>query len=160
VNEAVKTGLTGGIAIVAMMAGAMFIPNGSITAFFQYGSFILFLASVFVGIKRTRDRELDGVMEFKQGLKAGVTTGLIAAILISTYQYIGWTTMDVPANIAEMKKAGVEDSDVRMILHNMNNANFAKGAMFLAITNVIIAFLTSLAVTLLLRKKSGLLGQQ
>jgi hypothetical protein len=56
-----------------------------------------------------------------------------------------------------MRNAGLTNSKIRIALSNLTESNMLSGALFLAITNVIIGFFVSVVVTLLLRKSNNLL---
>ncbi|GAB4138817.1 MAG: hypothetical protein Fur0041_13850 [Bacteroidia bacterium] len=158
-NQAVKTGIITGIVMVTLEYLVMIVPHGAATAIMQYGSRIAFVAGVYLSIKFTRDKELEGQLPFKSGLKAGVGAALISGIIFSIYSFISWTHLDMDAYLAEMRNANLQNKEILIALGNFTNANMMKGAAFLAITNVIIGFFISIAASLILRKTGGLLNQ-
>lgn len=152
-KESIKVAIVASLVMIGLKLGVIFAPHGQATAMLQYGVFIVFLAGVYVAIRRTRDKECGGNIEFRRGLGAGVLYGTVAAILISIYQFVEWTHGDIREMIWEMSNAGVSHSDIQKALGNYTRQNLFSGAITLATTNIIIAFLTSLAATLLLRRK-------
>jgi hypothetical protein len=150
-----KTGLVTGTIVCLFILGEHFVPAGNLIAVFHYGSTFAFLAGVYISIKRTRDRELNGDIDFKLGLGAGVICGSIAGIMIGIYQFIEWTHMDVYANVQEMRSNGVDKKDILIALGNLTRDNFFKAAILLTTTNIIIAFLTSIAASMMLKRRSA-----
>ncbi|MBI3510106.1 MAG: DUF4199 domain-containing protein [Bacteroidetes bacterium] len=158
-NQAVKTGLVTGAISVACMIGVIYVPRGNATAIFQYASFLVFLSGAYVAIKRTRDHEMDGHIEFKLGLKAGVSGGSVAALMISIFQFIAWTHIDLKEFTGELKIHGASDSEIMAQLRGVTRGNFFRGASMLCATNIILSLFVSIAASLILRKKGGLLNQ-
>jgi uncharacterized membrane protein len=153
-NQAVKTGLIAGIAILLLMFGEVVAPPGTITAICQFGYRIVFIAGVYVAIKRTRDIESPNEFPFKTGLKAGITFGLITSILMSVFMFFQLRNMNIYEFIAELKRNAVTHDLIRQQLSLINNENAMKICAFFATTNIILAFFVSIAVTLLLRKRN------
>ena len=159
-NQAVKTGLIAGVAVVALMAGEVYSPSPTFTAIFQFAYRIVFIASIYVGIKRTRDIELQDEFPFKLGLKAGITTGLVAAIFMSAFMVVEMMNINLHEFIGELKRNGADNTVIMQQLRMINLGNAMKVSVFLATLNIVLAFFVSIAVTLLLRKRGGLINQQ
>lgn len=154
-KEATKTGLIAGLVAGGLLVGMTYSPRVYV-AYFQYASIISFIAGSYIAVKRTRDLESpDRILEFKPGLKAGVSAGAIASLIMAVIQFFLWSGMDVRENIAEMKNAGLDNATIRNALGNMTDANFLQGAVFMCIVNIIIAFFMSVMATMLLKKKQG-----
>lgn len=155
-NQAVKTGLIAGVVILLLMIGEQVAPPGTITAICQFGYRIIFIGGVYYAIKRTRDIEHPDEFPFKMGLKAGVTFGLIAAILMSAFMYVQLNNINMYEYLAEMKRNGVDHETMKKQLALMTPSTALKIASFFATTNIILAFFVSIAGTLLLRKKAAM----
>lgn len=155
IREAYKAGLIAGLLSGIFTILMMQVPRGTATAVFQYAAIIVYVSGVYVGVKRTRDRENGGEIDFKGALKAGMQSGALGAALISIFQFFIWASTDVRENIAEMRAAGVGDQEIRNALASMTNSNFMGGAFMLWIINTIIAFFMSIMVAMLLRKRTA-----
>ena len=156
-RQAVKTGLIAGFVMMTLELLVLVVPNGTATSILQYGSRIVFIAAIYLGIKLTKEKELNDTLSFKDGLKFGVLTAAIAGLLFSAYSFVAWTHLDMDMYMTEMRNAGLTNSKIRIALSNLTESNMLSGALFLAITNVIIGFFVSVVVTLLLRKSNNLL---
>ena len=63
-------------------------PNIATGEVVGYISMILSLLVIFFGIKTYRDKELNGVINYWQGLKAGLAIDFIASLMFGVYSYI------------------------------------------------------------------------
>ena len=157
-NQAVKTGLIAGIATIILKAIEIITPGGTVVALLQYAALIVFLAGSYVAVKRTRDIEKDGEIDFKQGLKAGMTAGLFSSVIVSIFEFFHWTHMNIRENIAEMQHAGVTKDLIKQQLANMNNSSFMNGALMLFALDIVLSFFISIMASMLLRKRTPQLG--
>jgi Protein of unknown function (DUF4199) len=153
-SQAVKTGLIAGVLILLFMVGEMYFPREStLLIISQYGSRIVFFSSIYVAIKLTRDRELNGQLEFKNGLKAGLACTSITSIVIGAL--ILYTTLNANTydNIAEMKMNGVSKEGIIDNLRNFTYSNIIQRTFIFVCVNIVLGFFTSVAVTLMLRPR-------
>ncbi|MEO1483140.1 MAG: DUF4199 domain-containing protein [Myxococcota bacterium] len=73
-------GIAGGLIVAAGLV-ATFLEGASLSELFGYGSMLVGLSMVFIGVKRYRDRELGGVIRFTTALLVGLAISAVATVI-------------------------------------------------------------------------------
>ncbi len=89
-SREVKNGLIAGFIAIAWMLLLFFLKQetSGIGEYDQYFCLVLITASIYITILRKRDRDLNGVLTFKEGMITGITTSFIMGLLIGFYKLI------------------------------------------------------------------------
>src|SRR4051812_14400611 len=73
---------------------------------------LFYIAVIFLSIKRTRDKEKDGFLDIKSGVKYGALTAFIICIFYGVYVFIVATWEDPKPEVLEMLKSGMTNKQV------------------------------------------------
>jgi len=158
-------GISGGIAISAIMLGLRFSEDSDLLSseFFGYLSMLVALSLVFIGVKKYRDEQKGGVIKFGPAFLAGLAIAVVAGV---TYTFI-WEIYSMSTNYAfidnysasmiEAKKASgltgavleAEIADVKDMMANYRNPFFRLPLTFMEIFPV--GFIVSLISAAVLR---------
>jgi hypothetical protein len=155
----VRTGLITGLLSSVLWILMFLAPSGLFSAIGQYGAILVFLAGIYLSIKRTRDTLPNEQIDFKTGLKAGFGAGFIAALLFSTTQFILWNAVNPTDEILAMAKYGFSNNDMLTSIRNRTIGNYMSGSVALLIGMIIVAFFMSIIASLVLCRRGGLFGE-
>jgi len=161
-NTAVKFGLFTGLAciiwyLVAFFSGLHNSPSG---IYVDFVPFIILIFGISFSIKQTRDKDNGGIIDYKNGVKAGMATSLITAVSLGIfiffyYEFINPGFIDYFVGMAEKvwREQKYSDDDINKSIENIRMAFEPTTQMyktFMAITFV--GLLSSLILSLFMRR--------
>ncbi|MGL4596898.1 MAG: DUF4199 domain-containing protein [Bacteroidia bacterium] len=157
-NTILKTGLFSGFLACAMMLLERYAPNSTVVAFAHYATILVYLAGIYLGVKRTRDEQHNKALEFKLGLKAGFSTAFVSASLMGIMMFILFLLMNPVDMMDEYVRNKVTSTEILSILRSMTIPTFIKGAVTITIFNLLVGLFMSIMSALVLSKRGGVLG--
>jgi hypothetical protein len=157
-NAILKTGLLSGLLACALMLVERYAPSAIMVSVAHYATIIIYLAGIYLGVKRTRDEQHNKALEFKLGLKAGFSTAFISATLMGVMMFILFLLMNPVEMMEEYVRNNVTATEVMTILRSMTIPTFIKGAVTITIFNLLVGLFMSIMAALVLGKRGGVLG--
>ena len=146
-------GLVGGV-IIAMFQFLSLNGNytGVLGGLIYYAPMLIYFALIYQSIKKTKQTQPDGNLTFKEGLKAGGATAVVACLLWAIGFFIGLTHTDVRANVAYMYANG-QGADVPKLLEGFNKQHMLDVTKFWSMPNFQLGFHVIILSTVLLTRK-------
>ena len=88
----VKYGIIAGTLAGAWLIGEHFIElkNPGIASFASYLGFIIFFSFLFLSIKQVRDKEQNGIIDFKTAMRIGVVTSVCYALVLGLLTFVNY----------------------------------------------------------------------
>jgi len=153
-KSSITTGMIGAALVAAFQLTTM-IGNftGSIGGLLFYAPMLIYFASIYFSIKRTKNEQPDQVLPFKTGLKAGGITALIICIVWGVAFFIGLTHQD-PYMIASYMKANNQSADIPKMLETFSDRQIMfDRTKFWAMPNFLLGFLIIVGLTVVLARR-------
>ncbi len=119
-NQAQKIGIISGLLSgIWMLAEYWFGLHAKTIG--QYSGFlgiVILMGAVYIGIFRTREVELGGILPYKQGIKSGMIVAVFSAIILAVFTYIYYAFVNpnfinfiIPQAVTYWKKTGRNESE-------------------------------------------------
>lgn len=153
-KPSITTGLIGAALVAAFQLLTM-IGNftGSLGGLLFYAPMLIYFASIYFSIKRTKNEQPDQILPFKTGLKAGGITALIICIVWGIAFFIGLTHQD-PYMIASYMKANNQTGDIPKMLETFSDRQIMfDRTKFWAMPNFLLGFLIIVGSTVVLARR-------
>jgi|GEM_PF-7113456 len=156
-NHAVKAGLIGGLLISGFILLTTFVAVPDwLRSMSNMITLLLILVTVFISIRRTRDLEKNGEITFKQGLKAGMTSGTLLSVLFGlTVFIISNYLTDVREVLNEthpVTKRKISETPT-LLLNSSSIGILIQQIVFFTIMNMLFAFISSVMASVMLKRK-------
>lgn len=165
-------GLFSGLLMLAFSLFAFLIddnpPDYEMQEYVGYASIILSTVFIFLGIKRFRDQELNGVISFGKALGTGLLISLVAAIIFALFSYVYYEWLDpdfsqkyLAWTIEQIRESGLPEADINQkvaeVTEQFNSVwnNSIIGSLAMIPTVLPFGFLVSIISALVLRTNSS-----
>ena len=152
-KQAIFIGLAAGILIGAAQYVSMTgTYTGTLGGLLYYSPLLIFFASIYVAIKRTRDSSEDQ-LTFKIGLKTGGVASLIICLIWGIAFFIALTHQNV-REFMNYKIANHQESEIPQYLRAFSNRQtYFDMTKFWVMPNFLLGFLITVMATIFLLKR-------
>lgn len=155
IGSNILIGTTAGVLIILFqLIELYFRPTGQGAVFIHYTPMLLFMASIYVAVKRKRDSEGEGFIDFKTALQTGFVTAIFATLGFCIGWAIGIQFEDLNYGVRQMKAAGKTVQEMQKILLDMTSfVGIFKVVLFQGIMQLFMGFFVTMVVSLLLKRE-------
>lgn len=145
----IGTVLVGGIQFLNMLGNF----TGSMGGLLFYAPMLLYFASIYLSIKKTKDAQPDGVLPFKEGLKAGGITALIICLTWGIAFFVGLTHQDVQAFVNYKIAHGEQDQIPQYLDAFSSRQHMFDMTKFWVMPNFLLGFLVIIGATVIVARR-------
>lgn len=155
-KQATKVGLSGGVIVSLLTLAITYLPVGeTIQGMGRMFMLLIIIASSFIAIRRTRDFELDGVITFSQGVKAGTKNSVFVALLLGFTLFIMQNYITDPylalKQVDQVTKRKISETP-SLLLEGASVKSIIAYLTFFSIMNIFLGFFASAAASIMLKR--------
>lgn len=146
---AIGSVLVGGIQLLNMLVNF----SGTVGGILFYTPMLLYFACIYLSIKKTKEIQPDGILPFKEGLKAGGVTALIICLMWGIAFFVGLTHQDVQAFV-NYKIANGEQEQIPQYLDAFSSRqHMFDMTKFWVMPNFLLGFLVIIGATVIVARR-------
>jgi hypothetical protein len=151
-KTAVLTGIVGGIVAGILTFFSLTMAGDSEGAILYYSPLLVFLACIYYSVKRTNAEKNNGVISFKDSLKAGGVTSIFLAVLIGIGFFVALTHTDVNGLLHFMMEKNMPKEEIQKTLAGVTKQDMFERAKFWTMPYFLLGFLMTVGVAFVLKR--------
>lgn len=145
----IGTVLVGGVQLLNMLGNF----TGTFGGFLFYAPMLLYFTCIYLSIRKTKDVMPDGILPFKEGLKAGGITAFIICITWGIAFFIGLTHQDVQGFVNYKIAHGEQDQIPQYLAAFSDRQHMFDMTKFWVMPNFLLGFLVIIGATVIVARR-------